>query len=80
MADFSKITANGTTYNVKDETARDDIATLKTRASSLEQETTTLTSNVSSHADAIEDLNTRLGVVEGGTISITYANETLTIG
>lgn len=58
MADITQIAANGINYNIKDATARSDIATANTNISSLADDMETAEGNITS-------LGTRMTTAEG---------------
>jgi len=81
MADVKTLTVHGTTYNIKDDTARNNIGTLQSTVSGhtsdiseIEGNVNTLQSTVSGHTDSISsiegEVNTLQSTVSGHTSSI----------
>lgn len=87
MSDVSKFMIDGTTYNVKDTTARGSISTITQKnteqdgkITELESDVGTLQSTVSEHTSSISSMEGDIAELQGNQAhKPTYSNETITL-
>ena len=80
MADVSKFMIDGTTYNVKDATARDSISTITQKNTEQDSKITQLESTVGGHTSSISSMEEDITELQGNqAYKPTYSNETITL-